>query len=73
MTQYIVINNETGYYEEFFNLTAAKKAMKEHNARGSKFKIYSNGDIVDCGDITLKGSNKTFIANSPRNMKKANY
>ena len=52
---------------------AAKKAMKEHNARGSKFKIYSNGDIVDCGDITLKGSNKTFIANSPRNMKKANY
>lgn len=73
MTQYIVINNETGYYEEFFNLTAAKKAMKEHNASGSKFKIYSDGEMVDCGEIMLKGSNKTFIANSPRNMKKANY
>ena len=73
MTQYIVINNETGYYEEFFNLTAAKKAMKEHNAKGQKFKIYSNGEWVDCGEITLKGNNKTFIANSPRNMKGANY
>ena len=73
MTQYVVRNNETGYYEEFFNLTAAKKAMKENNAKGLKFKIYSNGEWVNCGEITLKGSNKTYIANSPRNMKKANY
>ena len=73
MTQYIVINNETGYYEEFYNLAAAKKAMKENNAKGSKWKIYSDGETVDCGEITLKGSNKTYIANSPRNMKKANY
>ena len=54
MTQYVVINNETGYYEEFFNLTAAKKAMKENNAKGSKFKIYSDGEWVNCGEITLK-------------------
>ena len=73
MTLYIVINNETGYYEEFTILTAAKKAMREHNARGSKWKLYNNGDEVDCGEITLTGSNKTYIANSPRNMKKANY
>lgn len=73
MTQYIVINRETGYYEEFYNLMAAKKAMKEHNACGSKWKIYSDGEMVNCGEITLKGSNKTFIANSPRNMKNLNY
>ena len=73
MTQYIVCNQETGYYDEFYNISAAKKAMKEYNAKGTKFKIYSNGDWVDCGEITLSGSNKTYIANSPRNMKKANY
>ena len=55
MTQYIVINNETGYYEEFFNLTAAKKAMKEHNARGSKWKIYSNGDTLAVPFVWLHG------------------
>ena len=54
MTQYVVINNETGYYEEFFNLTAAKKAMKENNAKGSKFKIYSDGEWVNCGEIPLE-------------------
>ena len=36
MTQYIVINNETGYYEEFYNLAAAKKAMKENETRKRK-------------------------------------
>ena len=40
---------------------------------GSKTKVYGNGDWVPCGPITLKGSNATFIANSPRNMKKPNY
>ena len=47
--------------------------MKEHNAKGQKFKIYSDGEWVDCGEIKLKGSNKTFIANSPKNMRGANY
>ena len=40
---------------------------------GDKTKIYSNGDWVPCGPIVLKGSNKTFIANSPKSMKKSNY
>ena len=60
--------------EEVYSVAAAKKLMKEHpGARASKTKVYSNGDWVNCGEIHLKGSNKSFIANSPRNMKKANY
>lgn len=46
------------------SLTAAKKAMKEHNAKGTKTKVYSNGDWEPCGEIVLKGSNKTFMANT---------
>lgn len=56
--------NDKGYSEEFYSLTAAKKAMKEHNAKGTKTKVYSNGDWEPCGEIVLKGSNKTFMANT---------
>lgn len=73
MTEYTVVNNDTGYYERFYNLKVAKKAMKENNAKGFKTKIYSNGDWINCGEITLTGSNKSFIANSPKEMKQANY
>lgn len=71
MKIYNVINKETGYGEEFYNLSNAKKAMKEHNAKGYIYKVYSNGDMVACGEITLKGYNKKFIANS--NQKNRNY
>lgn len=64
MTLYDVINNESGYQERFYKLRDAKKAMKEHNARGYITKVYSNGDWVDCGEIKLSGSNKTFVANT---------
>ena len=61
-------------YEDCYTLTAAKKLMRQHEgATGTKTKVYSNGEWVPCGEITLKGSNATHIANSPRNMKKANY
>lgn len=63
MTIYHVFNNN-GYSEEFHSLTAAKKAMREHNAKGTKTKFYSNGDWEPCGEITLSGSNKTFMANT---------
>ena len=43
--------------------------MKEHNAKGYIYKIYSNGDFENCGEIVLKGSNKTFIANSKQTTK----
>ena len=47
----------------------AKKAMKEHNAKGYIYKIYSNGDMVSCGEISIKSNNKTFVANSKQNIK----
>ena len=73
MTIYEVINQETKFYEQFYTLTDAKKAMKENNARGYKTKVYANGDWIPCGEIELKGRNDSFIANSPRRMKKTNY
>lgn len=60
--------------EEVYSISIAKKIMKEHpGATGSKIKVYANGNWVNCGEITLKGSNKSFIANSPKNMKNFNY
>jgi len=66
----------TIYYvgdQQFFKASSAKKYMRETGLTGSKVKVYSNGDWIPMGEITLKGSNKSFIANSPRNMKKSNY
>jgi hypothetical protein len=68
MKQYNVLNKETGYNEYFYSLSAAKTAMRENNAKGFITKIYANGDWVSCGEITLKGSNKTFIANSQQRV-----
>jgi hypothetical protein len=43
--------------------------MKEHNAKGYIYKIYSNGDMVSCGEIAIKSNNKTFVANSKQIIK----
>jgi hypothetical protein len=69
MKVYLVVNREENYNEEFYNLTSAKKAMKEHNAKGYIYKIYSNGDMVSCGEIAIKSNNKTFVANSKQIIK----
>jgi hypothetical protein len=71
MKIYSVINNETGYNEEFYNLRAAKQAMKANNAKGYITSIRANGDSVNHGEITLGGSNKTFTANTRQT--KSNY
>lgn len=74
MTIYIVNYEEDGNQisREVYSLKQAKQIMKAHpNSTGSKTKIYANGDWVPCGPIKLKGSNKTFIANSK--MNKPNY
>lgn len=71
MKIYIVINKEIEYHEEFYRLPDAKKAMKEHNAKGYIYKFWSNGDFENCGEIKLNSSNKTFVANT-RQIKK-NY
>lgn len=49
-----------------------KELIKQgHEVEGSKTRVYSNSDWVNCGEITLSGSNKSFVANS--RMTKANY
>lgn len=71
MKIYNVYNAETGYAEVFYSLSAAKKAMKEHNASGSITKVWSDGTWEPMGKIELKKSNKTFCANT--RQKVANY
>lgn len=54
----------TVYYvggQEFFSLKAAKAEMKKTGKPGTKYKVYSNGDFVNCGGIALKGSNKCHV------------
>jgi hypothetical protein len=64
MRVYSVSNRETGYSEEFYNLSSAKRAMKAHSARGEGYRVYANGDWAPTGEISLTGDNKHFIANS---------
>lgn len=76
MTIYSVYDKTSKESETYYSLSAAKKAMKElikqgHEVESSKTRVYSNGDWVNCGEITLSGSNKSFVANS--RMTKANY
>lgn len=76
MTQCIVYDNTTHESETFYSLTAAKKLMKErikqgHEVEGSKYRIYSDGEIVNCGKINLHGNNRSFVANSRQT--KPNY
>ena len=71
MKIYTVINSEKNYQEEFTSLARAKKAMREHDAKGFITKVWANGDWEPMGEIKLKGSNKTMCANC--RQKKAGY
>lgn len=76
MTMYSVFDKTTNEFDEFYAVTPAKKWMREriklgHEVSGSKTKVYSNGDLVNCGAINLTGTNKSFIANT--RMTQANY
>lgn len=76
MTQCIVYDETTKESETFFTLTAAKKWMRNrlkqgHEVSGQKYKVYSDGDFVNCGEINLTGSNKSFVANTKQ--KKPGY
>lgn len=69
MTQCIVYDETTKESETCCSLTAAKKWMRErmkqgHKVSGQKYKVYSDGDFVNCGSISLTGSNKSFVANT---------
>lgn len=72
MKVYTVINRAADYQEEFTSLTEAKKAMREHNAKGFITKIWRNGDWENLGEIQLKSSNKTFVANTRQTTKSYN-
>ena len=71
MKIYHVINKDTGYSEEFYDLPSAKWAMKVNDAKGFITKVWANGDFEPAGEITLKGTNKTYFANTKQ--KKASY
>lgn len=69
MTECIVYDETKKESETFCSLSAAKKWMRErmkkgHEVSGQKYKVNSNGDFVNCGEIVLKGSNKSFVANT---------
>jgi hypothetical protein len=50
----------------------AKSFMKENpGSTGVIYKTWSNGDFECVGVITLKGTNKTFVANTKQ--KQENY
>ncbi len=55
--------------ESYYSLNAAKKAMRATGARGYITKVYSNGDWMPCGEISLSRSNKTFVANTRQRVK----
>ena len=66
MTQCIVYDETTKESETFCSLTAAKKWMRErikqkHEVSGQKYRVYSDGEFVNCGSISLTGSNKSFV------------
>lgn len=69
MTIYSVYDKTTKESTTHYKLSSAKKHMKDlikqgHEVSGSKTKVYSNGDWEPCGEITLTGSNKVFMANT---------
>ena len=74
MTQCIVYDETTKESETLCSLTAAKKWMRErikqkHEVSGQKYRVYSDGEFVNCGSISLTGSNKSFVANTRQTKK----
>lgn len=65
-------DNGENEFKTFYNLSSAKAFMKEKpNSIGTIYKTWANGDFECVGVITLKGSNKTFVANTKQ--KQENY
>lgn len=66
------VTNGKDFKKDFYNLSDAKKAMVEHNAKGYIQKVYSSGDWVNCGEINLGGRNSTLVQGATR-QNIANY
>ena len=60
------VSNGQDYREDFYSLPAAKKAMKEHNAKGFITVVRSNGDWEPIGEIKIKGSNASMLAGATK-------
>lgn len=76
MTIYTTFDKTIQERKEFYNVSSAKKWMRErikmgHDVTGSKTKLWANGEWEPMGKIKLNGINKVFIANA--GMTKANY
>lgn len=83
--KYERFNKETRKWEEvevtemvksvtFYSLAPAKKLIKanlDKYAGSCITKTWANGDWENLGEINLKGSNKTFVANTKQRI--ANY
>ena len=71
----IIENDETTKESKtYYSLTSANHWMRErikqkHEVSGQKYRVYSDGEFVNCGSISLTGSNKSFVANTRQTKK----
>ena len=45
-----------------------ERIKQGHEVRGQKYKVYSDGDFVNCGYIKLTGNNKSFVVNTKQRV-----
>ena len=74
MTQCIVYDETTKESETFCSWNGAKNWMRErmkqdHKVSGQKYRVDADGEFVNCGSISLTGSNKSFVANTRQTKK----
>ena len=74
MTQCIVYDETTNESETFCSLNAAKKWMRErmtqdHKVSGHKYRVYADGEFINCCSISLTGRKKSFVANTRQKKK----
>ncbi|CAG9891151.1 hypothetical protein BOVA713_634 [Bacteroides ovatus] len=46
-----------------------ERIKQKHEVSGQKYRVYSDGEFVNCGSISLTGSNKSFVANTRQTKK----
>lgn len=78
MKQYNVYSKKAEFCDVYRSLKAAKDKIKELIKQGfddvtrSITKVWNNGEWEPMGEITLKGSNKTYCANTRQKVKSYN-
>lgn len=72
--EYDVPCEEWNDYFELSSLKSAKQLISENADKyvgSSIYKVWSDGSFENLGEIKLKGSNKTYVANT--RQRKSNY